>query len=44
MHCNEEITVNYIKEAARLLSNSILKVEKPDMQLEQGEQIEGALD
>lgn len=34
VHCSETITPAYVKEAARLLSNSILKVEKPQLDLE----------
>lgn len=33
VHLSREITPNYVKEAARLLSNSILKVEKPDLEI-----------
>jgi len=31
VHCQEKITPIMVKEAARLLKNSILKVEKPDI-------------
>lgn len=31
MHLKEYITVDFVKEASRLLSNSILKIEKPDI-------------
>lgn len=34
VHCSEEIIPAYVKEASRLLSNSILKVEKPQLDLE----------
>ncbi len=34
VHCSEEITSAYVKEASRLLSNSILKVEKPQLDIE----------
>ena len=34
VHCNVDITEEYVNEAARLLSNSILKVHKPDMEIE----------
>lgn len=38
-NCSYEITGEYILEAARLLSNSILKVHKPDMEIEPFEDI-----
>jgi DNA replication licensing factor MCM6 len=34
LHCSLIITPEFVKEAARLLSNSILKVEKPDIEIE----------
>ena len=35
MHCSLTITAEYVKESERLLSNSILKVERPDLEIEQ---------
>ena len=42
VHCSEVIIPAYVKEASRLLSNSILKVEKPqlDIETEQEENVE----
>ena len=42
VHGSETITPAYVKEASRLLSNSILKVEKPqlDIETEQEENVE----
>lgn len=34
VHCSKTITPDYVKEAARLLSNSILRVERPDLEIE----------
>ena len=34
VHCSDEITPAYVKEAARLLSNSIIRVEKPDIEMD----------
>lgn len=34
VHCSKTITPEYVKEAARLLSNSILRVERPDLEIE----------
>ena len=34
VHCSKIITADYVKEAARLLSNSILRVERPDLEIE----------
>lgn len=39
VHCSYEITADYVHEAARLLSNSILKVHKPDLEIEPYEDI-----
>jgi len=46
VHCSEEIIPAYVKEASRLLSNSILKVEKPqlDIETEQEEVVENQED
>jgi hypothetical protein len=33
VHCSKLIKVDYVKEAQRLLSNSILKIEKSDMEI-----------
>jgi len=32
VHLSKEILPGFVKEAARLLSNSILKIEKPDLE------------
>jgi DNA replication licensing factor MCM6 len=37
VHCSSTITAAMVKEASRLLSNSILKVEHPDLELNVGE-------
>ena len=34
VHCSKTITPEYVKEAARLLSNSILRVERPDLEIQ----------
>jgi len=39
LHCSYEITEEYVHEATRLLSNSILKVHKPDLEIEPFEEI-----
>ena len=39
LHCSCEITEDYVHEATRLLSNSILKVHKPDLEIEPFEEV-----
>lgn len=39
VHCSYDIHEEYVYEAARLLSNSILKVHKPDLEIEPYEEI-----
>ena len=34
LHCSRTITPEYVKESARLLSNSILRVERPDLEIQ----------
>jgi DNA replication licensing factor MCM6 len=34
VHCREEIAVQFVKEAEKLLSSSILQVEQPSMDIE----------
>ena len=35
VHCSTIIIPEYVREAARLLGNSILKIEKPDIEIEE---------
>ena len=35
VHGNAVITAQYVQEAARLLTNSILKIDKPDVDMEE---------
>lgn len=39
LHCDYEIKEEYVHEATRLLSNSILKVHKPDLEIDAGDEI-----
>lgn len=34
VHCSVKIIPEYVKEAERLLSNSILKIDRPDLEIE----------
>ena len=36
LECQEEVTDRHVKEARRLLSKSIVRVEQPDIDLEDG--------
>lgn len=40
MHCSDQVEIRHIKEASRLLKNSILKIDQPDVNLmdEEGEE------
>uniref|UniRef100_A0A3P8WSM9 DNA replication licensing factor MCM6 n=1 Tax=Cynoglossus semilaevis TaxID=244447 RepID=A0A3P8WSM9_CYNSE len=40
MHCSDEVRPKHVKEAFRLLNKSIIRVETPDINLEQDEEME----
>ncbi|XP_025083837.1 zygotic DNA replication licensing factor mcm6-B-like [Pomacea canaliculata] len=40
MHCQEEVQPKHVKEAFRLLNKSIIRVEQPDIHLEEGSDVE----
>ena len=44
MHCQDEVQTKHVKEAFRLLNKSIIRVEQPDIHLEEEEDEEAAGD
>jgi len=40
VHCSMDIIPEYVKEAERLLSNSILKIDRPDLEIDPTEELE----
>jgi len=38
LHCNEEVTSKHVKEAYRLLNKSIIRVDQPDVNLEEDDE------
>lgn len=45
LECMDEVTVKHVKEAKRLLQKSIITVEQPDVDLEEGmDDVNGGMD
>ena len=40
MHCQDEVAIKHVKEAFRLLNKSIIRVDQPDVHLEEEEEEE----
>src|SRR5690606_37386262 len=43
LHCNEMVEIKHVKEAARLLNKSIVRIEQPDINFDEDEPVDEAI-